>query len=210
MTTTLKTTLRLALLGCLLCGPAAFAQDADTPPAGEGPPGAEQQAMMEAWQKAATPGAQHQQLIEQFAGQWDATITMWMDPAAPPMTEAGRSTNTAVLGDRHVRMDYRGQFMGQPFEGVGYSGYDNVTGQYVSSWMDNTSTGMHVSHGDYDAANRTYTYRSEMPDMMDPGGSVPVRETVKVVDADHHVMAWYETRDGEEHKTMQIEFTRAD
>lgn len=183
---------------------------APTPAPAVGAMSAEQQAMMEAWQKAATPGAQHQQLIEQFAGQWDATITMWMDPAAAPMIETGTSTNTAVLGDRHLRMDYSGQFMGQPFDGVGYSGYNNVTGKYFSSWMDNTSTGLHVTHGDYDDASQTYTYRSEMPDMMNPGSTVPVREVVKVVDADHHVIEWFETRDGEERKTMQIEFTRAD
>lgn len=181
---------------------------APAPAAGE--MSAEQQAMMQAWQKASTPGAQHQQLIEQFVGEWDTKMTMWMEPSAPPTVETGTTTNTAVHDDRRVRMEYRGQFMGQPFEGVGYSGYDNVTGKYYSSWMDNTSTGLHVSQGNYDAASQTYTYTSDMPDMMKPGSTVPVREVVTVTDADHHVMEWYETRDGKEQRMMQIEFSRAE
>lgn len=199
-------TFRQAVLLCLLSAPVPFAtaqaQDAATPadPA--------QQAMMQAWEKASTPGPQHQRLAEQMVGTWNTRTTMWMDPSAPPTSETGRAVNTAVLGGRHVRMDFTGQFMGQPFQGIGYSGYDNVSGKYVSSWMDNMSTGMYASQGDYDEATSTYTYRGEMPDPMVPGQMTPVREVVRVIDNDHHVMEWYETRDGQERKAMQIEFTR--
>lgn len=170
---------------------------------------AEQKAAMEAWQKAATPGEQHRQLVSQFEGTWDTKMTMWMDPSAPPSVETGKSVNTAVLGGRQVRMDYTGQFMGQPFEGVGYSGYDNVTGKYFSTWTDNMSTGLFVSEGEYDPATKTYTYRAEMPDPVQGGAKVPIREVVRVVDADHHVFEMYETREGKERKSMQIEYARA-
>src|SRR5688500_12842164 len=78
---------------------------------------AETKAMMDAWTKAGTPGDQHKQLAEQFAGDWTTKMTMWMDPSAPPMVETGKSVNTPVFGGRQVRMDFTGQFMGQPFEG---------------------------------------------------------------------------------------------
>lgn len=170
---------------------------------------AEHKAMMEAWQKAATPGDRHKQLASQFEGTWDAKMTMWMDPSAPPAVETGKSVNTTVLGGRQLRMDYSGQFMGQPFQGVGYSGYDNVKRKYVSSWMDNMSTGLFVAEGDYDPASRTYTYRAQMPDPMRGGAMVPIRQVVRVVDNDHHVFEMHETRDGKEARTMQIEYTRA-
>lgn len=44
---------------------------------------------------------------------------------------------------------------------------------------------------------------------MNPGRTVPVRETVKVVDADHHVVEWRESRDGKGRRTMQVEFATA-
>src|SRR5690606_41347735 len=106
-----------AALACLLLFPlAAPAQD---------------EAMMAAWEAAATPGPQHAQLVEHFAGTWDTKMTVWMDPVTPPLDESGSTTSTAELGGRHVRMDYRGNFMGMPFEGVGSNGYDNVSGRYV-------------------------------------------------------------------------------
>lgn len=198
--------LAVLTLGFVLALP-AFAKDkkTDAPP----PMTAEQKAMMEAWQKASTPNARHQQLIAEFAGTWNTKMTSWMDPSAKPMTETGKSVNTAVLGGRQLRMDYSGQFMGQPFEGVGYTGYDNVTGQYFSTWSDNMSTGLFIAHGEYDPASKSYTYHAQMPDPMQNGAPVPVREVVRIVDADHVNFEMYETRDGKERKSMEIEYVRA-
>ncbi len=203
-----RKTLRIALLGVALSTPVAFAQD-DAKQAAPPAMSAEAQAMMEAWQKASTPGTQHKQLADQFVGTWDTRITAWMDPSAPPVVETGRSVNTAVLGGRQVRMEYKGQFMGQPFEGVGFSGYDNVRGKYTGTWTDNMSTSVMMSSGDYDAATRTYTFRAEMPDMMKPGKTTTIRESLRIIDADHHVMEMYEPKDGKEVKTMMLEYSRA-
>lgn len=193
------------LLAIALPGAVSAADPKAAPP----PMSPEQQQMMEAWQKASTPGEAHQRLAEQFEGTWDTRQTMWMDPSAPPQIDSGRSVNTAVFGGRQLRMDFKGAWMGQAFEGVGYSGYDNVKGKYTSSWMDSMSTGTFFAEGDYDAASRVYTYRGEMPDPMKPGTVVPIRNVVRVVDKDHHVFEMYELREGKEAKTMQIEYTRA-
>lgn len=168
---------------------------------------AEQQAMMQAWEKASKPGEQHKQLAA-MVGKWSTKQTMWMDPKTPPMTETGTATNTLVLGGRHLRQDFRSQWMGQPFEGVGFTGYDNVTGKYYSTWMDSGSTGLFVSHGDYDAATKTYTYTGEMADPASNGAMIPVRQVVRVFDNDHQVFEMYETRGGKEARTMQIEYAR--
>ena len=44
---------------------------------------AEQQAMMDAWMKLATPGEAHKKL-NQLVGSFDATVKLWMAPGAPP------------------------------------------------------------------------------------------------------------------------------
>ena len=167
------------------------------------------QAMMDAWQKASTPGPQHAQLAEHFAGSWTTKQTMWMDPSTPPMTETGTSTNTAEFGGRHVRSKFGSRFMGQPFSGEAITSYDNTLGKYVNVWVDNMSTGHFLSRGDYDPATKTYTFNGEMADPMKAGTMTPVREVIRIVNADHHVMEMYETRDGKEAKTMVIEYTRA-
>jgi hypothetical protein len=196
-----------AALACALLSPvvAAAQQAQDATPKMS----AEQQAMMATWQKAATPGPQHAQLAEHFAGAWDTRQTMWMDATTPPMTETGKSVDTAVLGGRQVHTDFTSTFMGQPYQGVGFVGYDNVRGKYTSTWSDNMSTGVMVSDGEYDPATKTYTFRGEMGDPMKEGAMLPIRETVRIVDADHHVMEMFEPHDGKEIRTMQIEYTRA-
>ena len=168
----------------------------------------EHQAMLAAWQKASTPGTQHAQLASQLVGRWTTRQTMWMDADAPPMVETGTAVMTSVMGGRQVRMDFTGTFMGMTMEGVGFSGYDNSSGQYTSLWMDNMSTAPLISNGAYDAASRTYTYVGQMPDMMKPGTLLPIRETLHVVDADHIVMEMFEPHAGKEVRTMQIEYTR--
>ncbi|HZH44029.1 MAG TPA: DUF1579 domain-containing protein [Lysobacter sp.] len=192
-------TLALALIALPLA-----AQQQDKPAM---PP--EMKAMMEAWEKASTPGPQHRQLAEHFAGTWTTKQTMWMDPSAPPMTETGKAVSTAIMGGRHIRMEFTSQWMGQPFEGVALTSYDNVRGKYVGHWIDSMSTGQFMAEGEYDAKTRSYTFTGSMPDPMHPGKTTPVREVIRIVDADRHVMEWYETHDGKERKSMEIEYTRA-
>src|SRR5690606_4061789 len=89
-----------AVLACALLSFAATAAaqedeaQAEAPPPAAAPANADQQAMMAAWLKAATPGPQHAQLAEHFIGTWDTKQSMWMDPSAPPMIETGKSVNT--------------------------------------------------------------------------------------------------------------------
>ena len=201
----MKTQLKLALLSALLCMPAAYAQDAAP---GEPEMSPEVQAMMAAWEKAMTPGEQHARLAEHFEGIWDTRMSLWMEPGAEPMVSTGTSTNTMILGGRQLKMEYSGTFMDMPFMGIGFTGYDNVRGVYTGSWTDNMTTGTMNSTGTYDAATATYTFTSGMPDPMHGGAMVPIRETVKIVDADHHVMEMFETRDGAEARTMVLEYAR--
>ena len=51
---------------------------------------AEQQAMMQAWEKAGQPGEQHRQLAG-MVGEWTTKQTMWMDPQQPPMVQVSRT-----------------------------------------------------------------------------------------------------------------------
>lgn len=169
----------------------------------------EMQAMMQAWEKAGTPGPQHRQLAEHFAGTWTAEQSVWMDPAAPPSKQAGTSVNTVEYGGRHVRMKYDSQFMGQPFQGESMTSYDNTAGKYYSTWVDSMGTAQFAASGDYDPATRTYTFTGEMADPMKPGAMTPIREVIRIVDADHHVFEMYETHDGKEARTMEIAYTRA-
>ena len=55
----------------------------------------EQQAMMEAYMKAATPGEPHKMLASQ-AGTYDVKVKSWHEPGAPATEETGTATRMAV------------------------------------------------------------------------------------------------------------------
>jgi len=168
----------------------------------------EQQKEMEAMMKAGTPGAQHKQIADQFAGTWDCVVSMWMEGNPQPMTSNGTMKSEMVYGGRYLHMGFKGDFMGQPFEGGGVMGYDNVTKKFFGSWMDNQSTGMMVSNGTWDAESKKYNFTSEMPDPM-TGKLVKCREVLTIADNNHHTHEMYAPdKSGKEMKLMEIKYTR--
>jgi hypothetical protein len=177
-------------------------------PAGMPQMSPEQQKEMEAMMKAGTPGPEHKKIADEFAGTWDCTVTMWMEGNPQPMTSNGTMKSEMMFGGRYLHMGFKGDFMGQPFEGGGVMGYDNITKKYFGTWMDNMSTCMMHSTGTWDAASKAYNFNSEMPDPM-TGKMVKVREVVTVTDNNHHTHQMYAPdKSGKEMKCMEIKYTR--
>lgn len=197
----------LACLFVLVILSSAFAQD--KPAVGTaGTMSPDEKAMMDAMMKAATPGANHEMLAS-IAGDWTFKNRMWMNPAAPPTESTGTVTYTTLLGGRYVQGQYRGDMMGTPFEGVGLMGYNNTSQRFEATWVDNMDTMIMYMTGQYDAATKTLTYTGQMDDPVKPGTTVKVRQVVRLVSPDAHVMEWYETRNGKEVKTMEVTYNRA-
>jgi hypothetical protein len=167
----------------------------------------EQQAMMDAMMKAMTPGENHK-LLASLVGEWTFVNRMWMDPAAPPTESTGTATYTTIMGGRYVQGEYKGVMAGMPFEGVGVTGYDNVSKQFVASWIDNLGTGIMYMTGKFDPATKAFSYTTVMDDPTKPGTKLRVREVIRLVDRDKHVMEWYEIRGGKERRTMEIVYAR--
>jgi len=163
-------------------------------------------AMMEAMMKAAMPGPAHKAL-DGMVGSWDTKVTSWMMPGGDPMTSAGTSENKWVMGGRYVEQRFKGDMMGMPFEGLGYSGYDNVKKQYFGTWIDNMSTGMMTSVGTGGDA-KTMHFKGTYADPM-TGKDVTCDEKVTMVDADHMIFEmWGPGPDGKNFKMMEIAYSR--
>ena len=200
-------------MSLLCCTGAALAQepaattDKAAPAAAAPAMTAEQQAMMEAMVKMGEVRAEHKRL-DYFAGTWSTKTSVQMDPSAPPDVSEGKSTMQWLFGGRYMEARMTGNMMGQPFEGRGYSGFDNLAGEYFATWIDSMTTGFFIARGTYDEATKTYTYKADMADPMKPGTMTPVRIVERIVDDNHFVFEWFETHDGKEAKTMTIEYTR--
>jgi hypothetical protein len=179
---------------------------ADTPKAAD--KAAQQKAAMDAMMKAATPGDAHKKL-NAMVGTFDAKIKMWMEPGAPPMESTGKAVNEWVLGGRYVQQRFDGTFMGQPFSGIGYTGYDNIRHMYTGTWMDSMSTSMMTSSGgDPDPSGKNWRF---VASSMDPvsGEAVNIDERMTLLDNDHQVFEMYGPGpDGSNFKMMEITYTR--
>ncbi len=158
---------------------------------------------------------ENHKLLAETAGTWSYTVKMWMDPKGKPTESTGTATRKSIMDGRYVSGEYSGKFkmpgadgkmMEMNFIGMSMDGYDNVKKKFVSGWVDNMGTGIMTMDGTYDAATKTFTYMGEY-EMM-PGMKEKVREVIKMTDATHMTMEYYEDRGQGEAKTMEINYTK--
>jgi uncharacterized protein DUF1579 len=177
----------------------ALAQDKPKPPAA--PPAMDE--AMKAMEKAATPG-EPQKRLARLAGDWTFTNTMWMAPGQPPTTSTGTMHGEILMDGRYVEHTWKGDMMGMPFHGRGTDGYDNVAKHYVSSWLDNMSTGIMYSIGSCDDAGKVCNYTADMWDPMS-GKKGTTRSTITWMDDNSFKNEMYGPGpDGKEMKWMEI------
>jgi hypothetical protein len=169
------------------------------------PPSEEE--MTAKWMAFATPGDGHQALADRV-GRWNGKVTMYM-PGMPPMESTATSECRWLMDGRYLEDNTSGDFMGMPFQGRGCAGYDNMTGKYCWTWIDNFGTGFMFAEGTYDAATKTFEYHTHGPDVV-RGRYVPMRMVERWIDRDRWLWEMYgPDYDGNEMKSMQIEYTRA-
>ncbi|MES2127843.1 MAG: DUF1579 domain-containing protein [Pseudomonadota bacterium] len=165
----------------------------------------DEKAAMEAMAKAATPGEAHKKL-DPLVGTFDAKARQWMDPSKPPAESTGTIERKWILDNRYVQEQYTGSFGGQPFTGMGYQGYDNVTKKYVATWIDSMGTGMTLSSG-----KMVGNVLKTTGDMSDPATGKTSKYTMvtTIADNDHHNLEmWAPGPGGKNVKWMEISFTR--
>jgi hypothetical protein len=163
-------------------------------------------AAMQAMMTAMSPGPNHE-LMKQLTGNHTYTMKMWMDPSQPPTESTGKRSAELLLGGRFLQEKYSGNFMGMPFEGIGWLGYDNAAKEWVGSWVDNMGTGIMSSHGTCDKNVWTMTGESTDPAT---GKKWTSRSTLKIVDPDTFTMEMYGPgADGKETKMFEMTCKKA-
>jgi hypothetical protein len=168
-----------------------------------------QEEMMKRWQESMTPGEAHKNLAS-MAGTWDAEVKTWMSgPTGEPMVSKATSECTVVLGGRFVEEKVTGEMMSQPFNGIGYTGYDNMKKKYVSVWMDNMGTMVMTMEGTADKGGATYTFWGKIDDPMTGAKNKKLKAVTRVIDNNKHVFEYYDvTSYGDKKPTMTITYTR--
>lgn len=165
-----------------------------------------EEAMMAQWKAASTPSAAHARLTP-MVGTWRAKTTFTMAPGGPSEVHGGTSVHRFVLGGRYLEQVYKGLSMGMPFEGIGYTGYDNVQKKYVGTWMDTFGTGLMSSVG---VGNPTDERIDAVAEAIEPSGNKKTFETIiRIRDHGHHSYEmWTKGPDGKKYRVMLVEYER--
>jgi hypothetical protein len=164
-------------------------------------------AMVKAWQEFATPGSMHK-WMGKTNGTWEAEVSQWMAPDAPPVKSKATNVQSSVLGGRYVIGKFTSTMMGQPFQGMSTMGYDNGKKIFVSTWVDDMGTGIVHMSGTYDEATKTLNMKGHQTDPM-TGKDSEMREEMKMIDDDTYTMSMFGSgMDGKEMKFMEGTFKR--
>lgn len=161
---------------------------------------------MKAMMDYATPGINHKMLAK-MEGTWTATVTFWMQPDAAPMTSTATAVNEMIMGGRYLQSKNTGNMMGQPFEGIAITGYDNAKKVFVSSWIDNFGTGILTMTGTWDQASQSVVFTGSEVDPSS-GKDIPVRQVIRMPDDNTQIQEMYSNAGGKEFKSMEIKYTR--
>ncbi len=165
---------------------------------------------MQACMMAGMPGKMHDKLAK-AAGVWQGKCKMWMAPGMDPMMSTCTNTVTLIMDGRYIKSDYAGEMPGMgPFNGLGLTGFDNVSGKFVGTWLDNHSSGIMNGTGemtgDGKTINWTYNFNcpiNKKPTVMRQVESFP-NDTTMTLD-----MYGLDPKSGKEFQMMHIDFTRS-
>lgn len=160
-----------------------------------------------AWMDYATPGDAHKRMAKDN-GVWDEDMTSWQHAGAEPMKMKMTAEIKSVFDGKYQEAVHKGDFMGMPFEGKSTLAYDNASKEYISTWIDNMSTGIMVMRGNYDEAAKTFKMEGEVIDPVTKKMK-KMREVITMVDDNTQKMEMYDTGyDGKEFKNMEIVMKR--
>jgi hypothetical protein len=156
----------------------------------------------------ARPGPEHK-VLGGRVGKWNALVRVWNEPGGQPSFDTGTAEIRWILGERYIEETFEGTLLGQPFHGVGFTGFDNIKEKYFTTWMDSGGTGVLHSEGTFDAASQSVTYAGECPDANE-WTYVKCRTVEKMIDADLWTAQMYTPGpDGKDFLCLDIAYRRA-
>ena len=152
------------------------------------------------------PQKEHE-FLKQFVGTWDSTMKFRM-ASDQAWTETKGSDSYVMLGGFWLVCETKGDMMGQPFRGLGTTGYDPYKKKYVSSWVDSMGPCLSVGEGTVDAGGKIMTTTVSATD-CETGKPCTFRIVQELKDKDTCTFSFFMTgKDGKEFEGMKGESKR--
>jgi hypothetical protein len=152
------------------------------------------------WMK---PTKEHE-MLKKSVGEFDVKGEIWMAAGQDPMVMPATATRKMIKNGFFVQEDFKGNFMGQAFEGTLIQGYDPFRKKHTSVWFDNGSPIMQMSYGDVKDGKCVMVNES-------PDGMLNKMVTMKSVAEEKDgtmVISFYRVIDGKDQMHMRLTYTR--
>ena len=203
-----KSVLKMLVVSVFLLTGAVAVFAGETAPTAQGEMTEEQKALQARMQEYTTPNAHHE-FLKSLAGSWKTSVKFWMDPKSEPQESEGTSEASMIMGGRFLEQKFNGTFMGQPFEGRGLYGYDNLRKEYTGLWFDNMATGIMTSSAQYDPAVKTMTEEGSMSCPITDETHRWYKAVTTFIDPDHYTYeSFMKDADDKEFRSMLISYAR--
>ena len=130
--------------------------------------------------------------------------------SAEPAKSESTATITPMFDGRFIKCEMSGEMPGMgPYNGFALYGFDNVSQEFVSTWVDNCGTGMAVGTGQLSSDGKTLTWNFtyNCPMTKKPAA---LREVETITGPNSKTLEMYATdpKSGKEFKMMEIVLTR--
>lgn len=163
--------------------------------------------MMKKAEAAGTPGAAHKAL-EPLVGDWNAEVKVWMAPDGPPTVTKATAKSTWAMNGRFVQQEFNGEFMGKPFRGLSFTGYDNARKQYNNVWLDDMHTSLFTSEGGGENSGKVITLEGKYDCPMTGEKDKASKQVIRIINHDKHIYEMHDPGKGAHSKTMEITYSR--
>ena len=168
----------------------------------------DQEKRMAEWQATRAPGPKHQWL-KKFVGTWKAEMAMRMSPDQPPMRSSGRMKAEMMFGDRYLKMEDEGEFMGSSFRDFGLIGYDNYKEKFTAYWAFDTGTQASFVYGTSSDDGKIFVFHGTTDEAMTGRRDVPMRLVYHFVDEKTLTFEiWGELGLPQEFKSLEITYKK--
>jgi hypothetical protein len=139
--------------------------------------------------------------LDAWVGTWDAEVSMM------GQTSKGSETCRVECGGYWLVTEHTGSFMGQPFQGKGFTGWDAAQGAYVGTWIDSTGGPMSlIQNGQFSKDGKTFTAHVEGFGM--DGKPARFEHVSTFADARTRTFEVFQVDGGKKELQMRIRYTK--
>jgi hypothetical protein len=154
-----------------------------------------------------TPNDIHK-MLEEYSGEFNMEISMWMTEGKAPEIINVNSTHKMILGNRFLEMAQTGNMMGMDYSSLSTIGYNTINKSFSLTTLTNMGTGTLYLKGTWDAKSKIATVKGQITNPID-NKPIIVRQKISFIDKDNLLIENFDTYQGEkEKKSIQYKLVR--